>query len=121
MKPISHITLSALFGLAALKAGIKPDLITIAFAASILMDLDHLAMGRIVGSYNPLKVYEYCIEDRIQATIPKRSIGIKKFLGTTMFPLHNIWIIALAIFIFPPIGIGMAFHNSLDLYDSLLA
>lgn len=117
MRPSQHVLLSGIVFSIAYALGVNAELIIIAFLASILIDIDHLLVGRVIGSYNPNVVYDYCINRKFLERMTWQEIAIGKLFGNWFFPLHNIWVTGTLLWLWLPAGVGMIFHSILDFYQ----
>jgi hypothetical protein len=117
MKLSQHILFSgAVFGTAYV-LGLKEEFVLIAFLASVLVDVDHLFIGGLVGTYNPKRIYDYFIDGKFDEWMTPKEVIRGKIFGSRFFPLHNIWVCGALLWIWPPVGVGMAFHYALDFFD----
>lgn len=114
MKLKFHIIVSAtVFGFLFLyHPEIGLNFVIIAFFASILVDLDHMLLGKKIGTYNPIEVYKYCMKCKFE-----NKWLLWKWVDIRKFPLHNLFINAILLIFLFPIGIGVLLHNIIDGYE----
>ncbi len=120
MNPSVHIISSFIvFGLL-FKMGAPLDFVIIAFGTSILIDADHLLFGRMVGSYNPKKIYDFCMNNGILKFMPPRRLVFSRIIDFRVLPFHNIVLAVVAIFLYLPVGLGLLFHIILDVFSDII-
>ncbi len=111
-----HIISSlAVFGIL-FKMGAPLDFVIIAFVASIIIDVDHFLFGRVAGSYHPKKIYDFCLSEDVYESFTPMRIFLSRPFDFRVFPLHNIFLAALAIYLYLPVGLGLLFHIILDAF-----
>lgn len=109
-----HIIISgAAFGLLYL-FGFPKNFVLLGFIASILMDIDHLTLCGILGTYNPFKLYQLIMAGEFDKQFSAKEQLKTKWLDFRLLPFHNIFLNAILLVAVFPIGIGMLFHNILD-------
>jgi hypothetical protein len=116
MKVRYHLLFSLLLIFFLYRAGFGPLAIFTALFFSILPDIDHLLLGRDIGTFYPPTVYRYYKDLRakgINDPPAHRIIGFR-------YPLHNIFVAVAALFIYLPAGAGLLFHQLLDFIDLML-
>lgn len=117
MFPRNHVILSSLaFGFL-YYLGFPLNFVLPAFFASILIDIDHLALGRIFGTYNPIRIYNRCMAREIEDIFTPKELLVRKWLDFRVLPFHNIFLNAVLLITLLPVGIGVLFHNILDAID----
>lgn len=115
MKPLQHLLFSTMFFGVLYTLGFESNFVVTAFAASILIDLDHFFLAGRVGSWNPLQIYRFCVNFNPEL----REILVIKFGGIRFLPFHNVLLALLVTLFFPSIGVGMLFHLALDFISIL--
>ena len=110
MKPLQHLLLSSVFFGALHILGFDQAFVVTAFAASILIDIDHFFLAGRVGSWNPLHIYRFCMNFNPEP----REILVLKFGGIRFLPFHNVLLSLVVALFLPAVGMGMLFHLVLD-------
>ncbi len=114
MHPTHHVIISFLvFGFLYL-LGLPFNFVMVAFLASILVDIDHMALGRIFGTYNPIEIYNRCMAREIEDIFTSRGALLRKWFDLRVLPFHNLFLNVILIMFLPPVGIGVLLHNILD-------
>jgi hypothetical protein len=117
----NHVIISALvFGFLYYQ-GFPLDFVVLAFGASVLIDIDHLTLGKAFGTYNPIGIYESCVSRKLEKMYTPREIFVRKWLDFKVMPLHNIFLNVILLITILPVGIGVLLHNVLDMIDYLVA
>lgn len=110
-----HILLSPALIVPLFMVGFDYPALFVAFAFSIFPDIDHLFMGRDIGTFYPPTVYRHYRDLRgngINDSLSRRVIGFR-------YPLHNVFVGLGAFFVYIPVGAGLLFHTALDILDGL--
>ncbi len=116
----NHIIISALvFGFLYYR-GFPFDFVVLAFCASILIDIDHLTLGKTFGTYSPIGIYDNCMRGKLEKIYTPREIFVNKWLDFKVLPFHNIFLNVILLITILPVGIGVLFHNVLDMIDYLI-
>ncbi len=117
MKITYHAIISAfVFGFLYLK-GVPLDFVLLAFFAAILVDIDHMALGRVFGTYNPIGIYNHCMTREIENVYTPKGMLMRRWFDLRMLPFHNLFLNAFLLIVFLPVGLGMLLHNILDAID----
>jgi hypothetical protein len=112
-----HFIISAVvFGLLYL-FGFPLNFVLLGFLASVLMDIDHLTLYGILGTYNPLELYRLIMAGEFDRRFSRKEQLVTKWIDFRLLPFHNIFLNALLLLAVFPIGVGVLFHNILDWID----
>jgi len=87
------------------------------FFVSILMDIDHLTLCGIFGTYNPLEIYSRIMAGEFDERFTPKEQFITKWIDFKLLPFHNLFLNAALLLAVFPIGLGMLLHNVLDCID----
>lgn|GEM_PF-5508606 len=107
---------SAVFGILYL-FGFPLNFILMGFFVSILMDIDHLTLCGIFGTYNPLEIYSRIMAGEFDERFTPKEQFITKWIDFKLLPFHNLFLNAALLLAVFPIGLGMLLHNVLDCID----
>lgn len=117
MHPTHHVIVSTIvFGYLHI-IGFPLSFVALGFIASIAVDIDHMALGRIYGTYNPVEIYNRCASREIESRFTPMGVLLRKWFDLGMFPFHNLFLNAVFLIAVLPIGLGMLLHNLLDVVD----
>jgi hypothetical protein len=112
-----HVIISAtVFGILYL-SGFPKNFILLGFFASILMDIDHLTLCGIFGTYNPVEIYSRVMAGEFDEMFTPKEQFINKWVDFKIFPFHNLFLNAVILITVFPVGVGMLLHNVLDAID----
>lgn len=112
-----HVIISAaVFSLLYL-FGFPLNFVLLGFFASILMDIDHLTLYGILGTYNPIEIYRLIMAGEFDERFTPKEQFITKWLDFKLLPFHNIFLNAALLLAVFPVGLGMLLHNILDGID----
>jgi hypothetical protein len=112
-----HFIISAIvFGMLYL-FGFPKNFILLGFFASILMDIDHLTLCGILGTYNPIELYSRIMAGEFDEMFTAKEQFIAKWLDFKLLPFHNLFLNAALLLAVFPVGVGMLLHNILDGID----
>jgi hypothetical protein len=109
-----HIVLSTFFFGSLFILGYEKNFVATAFIASLLIDIDHIFVGSIAGSYNPLKIIRYSPTDKTGKS-DLRELRQWKTIGSRFIPFHNVWICIILLVLWFPVGVGASFHLIIDI------
>ncbi len=114
MKLSRHFIISAVvFGLLYL-FGFPLNFVLLGFFSSVLMDIDHLTLHGIFKTRNPLEIYTRLTAGEFDEKFTPKEQLRTKWLDFKLLPFHNLFINAVLLVTFLPVGFGMLFHNILD-------
>ena len=112
-----HIIISAtVFGFL-YSFGFPLNFVLVGFFTSILMDIDHLTLCRIFGTYNPVEIYSRTMAGEFDERFTPKEQFITKWLDFKLLPFHNLFLNAALLLAVFPVGVGMLLHNILDGID----
>lgn len=117
MRIIYHAIISAIvFGFFYL-FGFSLNFVLLAFFAAVFVDIDHLALGRVFGTYNPIGIYRRCMTREIENVYTPKGMLMRRWFDLRMLPFHNLFLNAFLLIVFLPVGLGILLHNILDAID----
>ncbi|MEE8402429.1 MAG: hypothetical protein V3R93_01610 [Candidatus Hydrothermarchaeaceae archaeon] len=114
MIPIHHFLFSTgVFGILYLD-GFSLSFVLLGFFSSILVDVDHMILGKHFGTYNPVEVYHKCLNREIGKTFSPGGFLLRRWFDFRELPFHNLFLNAALLVLVFPVGIGVLLHNALD-------
>lgn len=97
--------------------GFPLNFVLLGFFASILMDIDHLTLCWVFGTYNPIEIYSRIMAGEFNERFTPKEQFITKWVEFKVLPFHNLFINAALLVAVFPVGLGMLLHNILDGVD----
>ena len=120
MLPSYHIVISSVVFGALYIFGAPLNFVLLAFSASILVDIDHMALGRFYGTYNPIEIYTRCAARDVEGMSSPKEVLLRRWFDLRAFPFHNLVLNLILLVAVLPIGVGVLLHNVLDAVDYVI-